>query len=449
MMPTPDVSILMGMTDREMREAIARGDAHGQSVLAAMLAERKGNPPSVIEGGTFRFGNTTQLDGEMLLCRREPVEQVRVIDGGWGGCLAQTPEGEILLIDSFQKMMARSSDGGLTWSQPVALPAPVSGMRSLGALGALRDGTLLIAGQSGSLFDTERRDPAEPGPPIDGCVSRSTDGGQTWSEPFLLDRMGYHNLEPASHLRIVELTDGTILLSVAGNRKRTLRKFFYDDDTQVPPSGSLVRPQWTCHDQWVLRSRDGGRTWGDPSLVAPWGCETNFVELPSGKIIAAIRYQREWAVAGDDPRVIAASRPDVDPDFCCTIIIDTFISESTDGGYTWSEPRKASRYAEHPADIVRLADGTLVLIMGHKSQPHGPTVVWSRDEGRTWSDEFIYLQMDTKGAAGQPSALVLEGDTILTSYDRFVWDPDSIAKDPKNPVRRYQLWVTRFNLPLG
>ena len=446
-MPYPDVSILMGMTDREMREAIAKDDAHGQAVLAAMLRERQGNPPSPIEGGTFRYSNSTQLDGEMLVCRREPVEHVMVIDGGWGGCLAQTPDGEILLIDSFEKLIARSSDEGRTWSEPDRLPEPVCGFRNLGALGALRDGTLLIAAQSGSLFDTERKDPDQPGPPIDGCVSRSTDGGQTWSEPFVLDRLGYHNLEPASHLRFVELSDGTILLGAAGNRKRTLHKFFYDDDTQVPPSGGLVRPGWTCHDQWIFRSRDGGRTWGDPTLVAPWGCETNFVELPSGRLIAAIRYQREWAVEGDDPRVIAASRPDVDPNFCCTIFIDTFISESTDAGYTWSEPRKASRYLEHPADIVCLSDGTLVLVMGHKAHPHGPTVVWSRDEGRTWSDEFILLHMDTKGAAGQPSALVLADDTILVSYDHFIWDPDSVAKDPENPVRRYQLCVARFKLP--
>lgn len=150
---------------------------------------------------------------------------------------------------------------------------------------------------------------------------------------------------------------------------------------------------------------------------------------------------------GDNPRILAASRPQADPNFCCTIFIDTFISESTDGGYTWSEPRKASRYLEHPSDIVCLSDGTLVMIMSHKSFPHGPTAVWSRDEGRTWSENFIILHMDPKGAAGQPSALALEDDTIVVSYDRNTWHPDSVAKDPKNPVRKYQLWVARFKLP--
>lgn len=439
-----DTSILMGMTDRGMRTAVARGDAHGQAVLAALLREHQGNPPGPIDGGTFRHSNTTQLEGEMLLCQRAPIEQTMVIDGGWGGCLARTPQGEILLIDSGLKVMARSRDEGRTWTEPAPLPPPVSHFNNLGALGALRDGTLLIAGmKGGDLF----KNPDQVGPPIDGAICRSMDNGKTWSDPFILDRLGYHVQEPASHLRIVELRDGTILLPVAGNTTRSVSNFFYPDGTMLPPSGGLVRPGFQDHDQWIFRSRDGGRTWGDPSLLAPWGSETNLVELPSGTLIATIRYQREWAVEGDDARVIAASRPPTDPGFCCTIFIDTFVSESADGGYTWSEPRKASRYLEHPSDIVRLSDGTLVMVMGHKAHPHGPSAVWSHDDGRTWSEEFLWLHMDSRGAAGQPSALALPDDTVLVSYDRFTWDPASVAKDPKNPVRRYQLWVSRFKLP--
>jgi len=441
----PGVSVLLGMTDREIREAIAKGDAHGKAVLAAMLREREGNPPSPIEG--FRYSNSTQLDGEMLVCRRAPIEHTMAIDGDWGGCLARTPEGELLLASSFKKLMSRSSDGGRTWSDPTPLGKPVCDWRNLGALGALRDGTILAAGQGGSLFDTERKDPVKPGPPIDGYVSRSTDGGRTWEEAFRLDRRGYHNLEPASHLRIVELRDGTVLLPAAGNKTRTLHKFYYDDGTEAPPSGGLARPEWRCHDQWIFRSRDGGRTWGDPSLVAEWGCETNLVELPSGKLVATIRYQREWAVEGDDTRVIEASKPAIDPDFCCTIFIDTFVSESTDGGYTWSDPRKASRYLEHPSDIVCLSDGTLVMVMGHKAHPHGPTAVWSRDGGRTWSEDFLVLHMDPKGAAGQPSALALPDDTVVVSYDRCTWDLESKTSGSETPQRKYQLWVARFKLP--
>jgi hypothetical protein len=442
-----DVSILMGMTDRQIREAIARDDAHGRAVLAAMLHEREGNAPSPTGG--FRYSKTSQLKGEMLLCRREPAEHIKVMEGdeheGWGGCLCRIPRtGEILLTD-FRGNLCRSSDGGRTWSDsvrveipgPLYQDAPVQ-KRCIGAIGALRDGTILLACM---VYTSPRRGPEDEG----GYVTRSTDGGRTWEEPFRLDMLGYPHLEPASHLRFVELQDGTILLPAAAGRRGPQGRFIYPDGTPFPPSGEPLRAGVQCEDQYVFRSRDGGRTWGDPSLVTGWGCETNLVQLASGKIIAAVRYQREWAVEGDDPRVIEASKPQEDPDYCTTIYLDTFICESTDGGYHWSEPRKASRYLEHPADIVCMSDGTLVMVKGHKPFPHGPQVVWSRDEGKTWSKSFLALDMDPKGAAGQPSALALEDDTVLVSYDVYTWDENSTTNPP---ACRYQLWVVRFKLPM-
>jgi len=435
----PDVSILMGMTDREIRDVIKRGGPKGQAVLSAMIREREGTAPALIGG--FRYVNTTQLTGEILVCQRQSAEHKMVMDGSWGGCLAQMPNGKILLLDS-SKRMCWSADDGRTWSEPTTLGSPVSDWGVTGAVGALRDGTILVSGMSKGLPST-LPDPNKLGPPVEGYVSRSTDDGRSWEKPYHLDRLGYHILEPASHLRFLELQNGTILLGVTGNPARTLDKFYYSDGTEVPPPGNLVRADWRDHDQWIFRSNDGGRTWGKPTLLAEWGSETNFVQLPSGKIVATIRYQREWAVEDDDARVIRASTDPNEPSYC-SVFIDTFISESTDNGLTWSEPRKASRYLEHPSDIVCLSDGTLVMIMGHKSFPQGPHAVWSRDEGRTWSQHFIALHMDPKGAAGQPSALVLEDDTILVSYDRNTWDVKSTTNPPKT---KYQLWVMRFKLP--
>ena len=431
-----DVSVLLGMTDREIREAIRSGGARGKAVLAAMLREREGNPPSPIGG--FPCSNTTQLDGEMLICRRQNIEHVKAMDvgehGNWGGCLARTPAGEVLLLDAYGRL-ARSPDGGRTWSDPVRIEVPGGAWNVFGALGALRNGTLLVSTMS-------HRDKVTG--TIDGFVSRSTDGGQTWSQPFLLDRLGYPLCEPASHLRFIELRDNTIILSVSLDRHLDENSFLHPNGSLFPPSGNFIAPPAQDHDQYVIHSRDGGRTWSKPVLLAAWGNETNFVELPSGKIIATIRYQREWAVEGDDPRVVQASKPVADPDFCTTIFIDTFVAESTDGGYTWSEPRKASRYLEHPSDIVRVSDGTLAMVIAHKAFPQGPQVIWSLDEGRTWSEQFILLHMDPRGGAGQPSAIVLDDDTIVASYDRLVPKPDSTTTQP---AMRYQLWVARFKLP--
>jgi hypothetical protein len=58
-------------------------------------------------------------------------------------------------------------------------------------------------------------------------------------------------------------------------------------------------------------------------------------------------------------------------------------SESTDGGLTWSEPQRLPVWG-HPPDLLRLADGNLLLVYGHRRPPFSIRAILSRDGGRTW-----------------------------------------------------------------
>ena len=96
----------------------------------------------------------------------------------------------------------------------------------------------------------------------------------------------------------------------------------------------------TC---FVVRSRDRGKTWGDYTVVARHFNEICIARLPSGKLLAALRAD-EGSVS---------------------------LSSSSNGGRSWSDPRQVTEQAEHPADLVVLADGRLLISHGVRHQPYG------------------------------------------------------------------------------
>ena len=51
---------------------------------------------------------------------------------------------------------------------------------------------------------------------------------------------------------------------------------------------------------WAYRSTDGGRTWEKPALIHDWASEGGVDVTASGKLIAALRYQRT-TMPGDPP----------------------------------------------------------------------------------------------------------------------------------------------------
>ncbi len=109
--------------------------------------------------------------------------------------------------ETSQFLITKSTDDGLTWSEPINItkskkqewwlyaPAPGHGI-------TLKDGTLV--------FPTQGRD--KNGEPFSN-ITWSKDGGETWttSEP------AYHN---TTECMAVELSDGTIMLNMRDNRNR-------------------------------------------------------------------------------------------------------------------------------------------------------------------------------------------------------------------------------------
>ncbi|HEX5205421.1 MAG TPA: sialidase family protein [Actinoplanes sp.] len=241
-----------------------------------------------------------------------------VVSLGDGRLLAAFREGTGHLSPEGRISLVGSEDGGRTWGTPwVAVDGPFDDRDP--KLARLADGTILL-----SYFVIDWS--SKPRHTTHGTfVRRSTDGGRTWSEPASAG-MGMSGggirAWHASHGAVAELPGGDLLYPVYGHR---------------------------ADEKWwragVMRSVDGGRTWpaeDEVEIAAADGVnfqEPTLTVLPGGEVVSLIRTDVERA----------------------------YLSRSTDGGRTWSGPKRTDLPASsHHA--LALSDGTVLVTYGDISR---------------------------------------------------------------------------------
>ena len=194
-------------------------------------------------------------------------------------------------------------------------------------------------------------------------------------------------------------SDGTILLTV-GHAMSVNN--YQDDDT----GEDLPMPLKSSFG-FVYRSRDGGLTWGDRSMVSMYGSEVHLALHPSGKLVAAIRKNRAHRLPGDPTSVFALKQQHGYSPQCDDGLIDAtdarisnrikamFYCESYDDGYTWVNEQQVATFKQCSGDVVLLDDGTLVMTYDHRYDDHvaavGIRARVSYDAGATWEPEEYVL----------------------------------------------------------
>lgn len=153
----------------------------------------------------------------------------------------------------------------------------------------------------------------------------------------------------------------------------------------------------------MLRSKDGGNTWGDRTVIAAIkdvdereGCG---IQLKDGTIVVGIFYNNLYAKDG----VYGGAR-DLSPD---KRSLGAYIITSNDNGHTWSEPNYIDtkgmpfKNLEGPTDApIEMPDGSILMaIIGYG--PKGDTkdvaavMLRSTDQGKSW--KYISTIADDPG----------------------------------------------------
>jgi len=364
-----------------------------------------------------------------------PAKRVELVDkiGGGGAAryIRRSSNGDLYVTGvSLENQLLRSTDGGHTWTRSTF---HIEGIRFTSAFAILRDDTFLIA------FMTHDRHRSY-------HVARSTDLGKTWQVRPMDADLGENKYIYAYNADMLELHDGTVLLT--GDFRMSQDSIHYDSDSSSSPlspedsrdlGGTMMPVRFRGTQPSVVRSTDGGLTWSQRRPIVLYGGEAHLLQLPSGRLLAASRYQRDQRLPGDpaEPfqhKLMNGFRPQFPSEESknpyselTNRVKNIYLSESLDGGLTWVNERCVTSFLQCPGDLVQLPDSTLVLTFLHRYPDDvahtGIRAMISDDEGGTWRDgRYIISQgfgEDIDSGSSYPGNIVMPDGTVITVCGNF------------------------------
>lgn len=181
---------------------------------------------------------------------------------------------------------------------------------------------------------------------------RSTDGGLTWSERLPTPKSWETSLEVPTLHRVID------------------------------PAGKKRLIMWSgLYPARLAVSEDDGENWSELKPVGDWG---GVVVMASVEPLKTAK-GHYMAMFHDDGRFIAAKPQQTKP-----VTFTLYKTVSTDGGLTWEKPEPIfGRTDVHLCEpgLIRSPDGKeIAVLLRENSRRKNSFVIFSRDEGKTWTE---------------------------------------------------------------
>lgn len=293
--------------------------------------------------------------------------------------------------------IAWSMDGGVTWGDPsVVVDGPEDDRNP--AVGVTRRGRILVAYHEQGSYDAAGN--FEPSLGQARCkITYSDDAGMNWSSPQPLGIEGLKTCSPYG--RIIRGPDGTLYMNVYGP---------YSTEIEGMQDVRDNRRDYA----YLVESHDQGESWQNPRLIAPGHNETALYLFSKGHMIAIAR-----TVSTQQLNVL----------------------HSTDFGQSWGSSMRLTDPMQHPADIVELSNGWLLLLYGDRSQQQKTIMgIISRDRGFSWGiNQPVQFSRPRVGDFGYPSGVVLPSGELVIAY---YWGG---APDQPQDGSAARLYLTRLD----
>ena len=283
--------------------------------------------------------------------------------------MVRHPDGTIF-VNTQTLGLYTSSDNGRTWKpSPVNFDSSVPTGQKLHGLGLGSDGKLWLLHQrhGAELF-----------------ISNSMDGGRKWTTAAV----DYANLAPSAPQKpfkssdndynsFVELPDGTMMAAI---------ELRYDHGGNYWDNYQMADQSIPGFHETVIRSTDGGKTWGDPTLMHQYVAETSMAIDPNdpSHILAKTRIQRMLLPGENRARV---ERLTGCPAGFAWPYKNGILLESKDGGRSFKEAAGGLiGFYEHRGTIFWAPNDVVVIAHNGGSNDYTVQARISLDGGRTWVD---------------------------------------------------------------
>jgi hypothetical protein len=304
-----------------------------------------------------------------------------------GFSLKAVQQGKYDHVDKGARIAVLSSgDEGRTWSEPNILPAfdPERGEQDP-SIQVLECGMLMINFFQWFVVPEEEKDrlkyPARQ--QIDGSWADvegpylvcSYDDGLSWGEepiPVDCDPLPRAGTSDA----VLELPNGYLIMGIYGAD--------YGDNV--------------CRAYSVISS-DGGKTWGDPALIAA---------DPEGKI----SFEEPGLTLTEHGHLVALIRAGEPGTYEYL-----YQARSKDLGRSWTNLHQTPMWG-HPASVLLLEDGRLLASYGYRREPFGIRACLSEDHGMSWDieNEFVLRDDGATRDLGYPCTAQLDDGSLFTVY---------------------------------